>query len=220
MLVWPLEAGALGPTVSVRRGVRLKRLVFQWASSLAYGWLAPLYETVAAGPLSNGQWHTWRRQAIVALRARAALTGVQLRILEMGCGAGASLIELDSRGSPVIGLDCCCRCRGRRAGRRGGLTSVLLVQGMAQAVPLPAGSVDCIVLTFPTAYVFDLRTWQEFRRLLALRGWVIWVDGGEIDRPNLIACLLGRPCSRRTWMRSASMLVMPAQVRSLGFSNT
>lgn len=198
--------------------MRLKRLVFQWASSLAYGLLAPLYETVAQ-LFSNGQWHTWRRQAIVALRARTALTGVQLRILEMGCGAGALLIELTAVGSPVIGLDRSApmlRAAAQRL-RRDGSPPVILVQGMAQAVPLPAHSVDCIILTFPTAYVFDLRTWQEFHRLLAPGGWVIWVDGGEVDRPGLIARLLQALLSPGLAAQRL-MLAMPAHVRDIGFA--
>lgn len=204
--------------MSVRRGVRLKRLGFQLASSLAYGWLAPLYEAVAQ-LFSNGEWHTWRRQAIVALRARVGLPNVQPRILEVGCGTGALLAEASAAGSAVIGLDRSApmlRAAAQRL-RRGGLTSVLLVQGMAQAIPLAACSVDCIILTFPTAYVFDLRTWQEFRRLLAPGGWVIWVDGGEIDHPNLIARLLQALLSPDLAAQRL-MLAMPAQVRSVGFA--
>lgn len=198
--------------------MQLKRLVFQLASSLAYGWLAPLYEVVAQ-LFSNGQWHTWRRQAIVALRAQTALTGVQPRLLEVGCGTGALLAEASAAGRAVIGLDRSApmlRAAVQRL-RRGGLTSVLLVQGMAQAIPLPACSVDCIILTFPTAYIFDLRTWQEFGRVLAPGGWVIWVDGGEIDHPGLIARLLQALLSPDLAAQRL-MRAMPAQVRGLGFA--
>jgi SAM-dependent methyltransferase len=204
--------------VSDKCDVRLKRLGFQLASSLAYGWLAPLYEAVAR-LFSNGEWHTWRRQAVVVLAARTALTGVQPRILEVGCGTGALLIEMTVAGSSVIGLDRSApmlRAAAQRL-RREGSPPVILVQGMAQAVPLPAHSVDCIVLTFPTAYVFDLRTWQEFHRLLTPGGWVIWVDGGEIDRPNLIARLLQALLSPDLDAQRL-MLAMPAHVRGLGFA--
>ena len=92
-----------------------------------------------------------------------------------------------------------------------------LVQGTAQAIPLPACSVDCIILTFPTAYVFDLRTWQEFGRVLAPGGCVIWVDGGEIDHPGLIARLLQALLSPDLAAQRL-MRAMPAQVRGLGFA--
>ena len=42
----------------------LRRSLFILASWLAYGLLTPLYEA-AAWLFSNGEWHTWRRQAVV-----------------------------------------------------------------------------------------------------------------------------------------------------------
>ena len=68
-----------------------------------------------------------------------------------------------------------------------------------------------------TAFVFDLRTWQEFRRVLAPGGCVIWVDGGEVFRPNLLARLLQalltpHPAAQRL------MLAMPGRLTDLGFT--
>ena len=202
----------------MRHLTTIRRTIFYGASSLAYGWLAPLYEIVAR-LFSNGEWHTWRRQAILALRAQTSVDRTKLRILEVGCGTGALLKELTAAGSPVIGLDRSApmlRAAEQRL-RPSGLTSVILVQGMAQAIPLPTASVDCIILAFPTAYVFDPRTWQEFRRLLAPGGCVIWVDGGEVYRPNLIARVL-QALLLPDLAAQRLMLAMPAQVRHLGFA--
>ena len=167
----------------------LRRSLFILASWLAYGLLTPLYEA-AAWLFSNGEWHTWRRQAVVMLAGQATATGVRPRILEVGCGTGALLAELSAAGSLVVGLDrsaSMLHAAARRL-RQGGLTAeratinlgaddhvhrhglssnsemrsaqgapVIPVQGLAQAIPLPAASMDCIILTFPTAFVFDLR---------------------------------------------------------------
>ncbi len=197
----------------------IKSAFFQLASWLAYGLLASLYERVAT-IFSNGEWGRWRRQAIVELHEQTARAGrARPRILEVGCGTGALLAELSDAGSVVMGLDrspqmlqaAARRLRGARLAR------VIPVQGMAQATPLPAGSVDGIVLTFPTAYIFDRRTWQEFGRLLAPDGCVIWVDSGQVYRPNLVARLLQAvlapdPATERL------MLAMPARLRDLGFA--
>lgn len=227
----------------------LRRSLFILASWLAYGLLTPLYEA-AAWLFSNGEWHTWRRQAVVMLAGQATATGVRPAILEVGCGTGALLAELAAEGSLVVGLDRSApmldaavrrlRQGGLAAERatinlgaddhvhRYGLSSnsemrsaqgapVIPVQGLAQAIPLPASSVDGIILTFPTAFVFDLRTWQEFRRVLAPGGCVIWVDGGEVFRPNLLARLLQAlltpdPAAQRM------MLAMPGRLTDLGFT--
>ncbi|MBK9230708.1 MAG: class I SAM-dependent methyltransferase [Anaerolineae bacterium] len=227
----------------------LRRSLFILASWLAYGLLTPLYEA-AAWLFSNGEWHTWRRQAMVMLAGQATATGVRPAILEVGCGTGALLAELAAEGSLVVGLDRSAQMldvavrRLRQGGlaaeratinlgaddhvHRHGLSSnsemrsaqgapVIPVQGLAQAIPLPAASVDGIILTFPTAFVFDLRAWQEFRRLLAPGGRVIWVDGGEVFRPNLLARLLQAlltpdPAAQRL------MLAMPGRLTDLGFT--
>ena len=194
----------------------IKSAFFQLASWLAYGLLASLYERVAA-IFSNGEWGRWRQQAIVALHEQ--MGRARPRILEVGCGTGALLAELSDVGSLVMGLDrspqmlqaAARRLRGTRFAR------VMRVQGMAQAVPLPAGSVDCIVLTFPTAYIFERRTWQEFGRLLAPDGCVIWVDSGQVYRPNLVARLL-QAVLAPDLATERLMLAMPARLHDLGFA--
>lgn len=194
----------------------IKSAFFQLASWLAYGLLASLYERVAA-IFSNGEWGRWRQQAIVALHEQ--MGRARPRILEVGCGTGALLAELSDVGSLVMGLDrspqmlqaAARRLRGTRFAR------VMRVQGMAQAVPLPAGSVDCIVLTFPTAYIFERCTWQEFGRLLAPDGCVIWVDGGQVYRPNRVARLL-QAVLAPDLATERLMLAMPARLHDLGFA--
>ncbi|QLQ08938.1 MAG: methyltransferase domain-containing protein [Anaerolineae bacterium] len=61
---------------------------------------------------------------------------------------------------------------------------VALLQGRAEALPLPAGSVDAVVLTFPTEYAYAAATWQEFARVLIPGGQVIWIDAGELRDPG------------------------------------
>ncbi len=206
----PLLAAASG-----RRSAGLRRIFFAGASALAYGRLAWLYEAVA-WLFSNGEWHLWRRQALVVLRAVRDATAA--RILEVGCGSGALLVELAAVGSGgVIGLDPSrplLRAAQRRL-RRAGLARAWCVCGEAQSAPLADASLDAIILTFPTAYVFDLRVWQEFARLLAPDGCVIWVDSGEVFRPNPIARALQAVLSPDPAVQRL-MEAMPAHLHPLG----
>lgn len=164
--------------------------LFGLASWLAYGALVPLYEWVARW-YSDGEWHTWRRQAVGPLRAMtlvAAEQGRRAHVLEVGCGTGALLAELTPAQCQVIGLD---RSAGmlaaaqRRVRQHG--AAVALVQGQVQALPLPDGLFDAIVMTFPTDYAFATATWHEFARTLTPDGQVIWIDAGELRRPSLLA---------------------------------
>ena len=70
------------------------------------------------------------------------------------------------------------------AARRRSAGRVALLQGRAEALPLPAGSVDAVVLTFPTEYAYAAATWQEFARVLIPGGQVIWIDAGELRDPG------------------------------------
>lgn len=198
-----------------------KRSLFWLASWLAYGLLTRLYEAVA-WLFSNGEWHAWRRQAVAMLAGQATATGVRPRILEVGCGTGALLAELAAEGRLVVGLDRSAPMldvAARRLQESGAIpgAAIVLAQGMAQTLPLPARSVDCIILTFPTVFVFDLRTWQEFRRVLAPGGRVIWVDGGEVFRPNMLARLLQALLTPDPAVQRM-MLAMPGLLSDLGFT--
>lgn len=167
--------------------VIVRALLFRLASWLAYGALVPLYEWVAR-LYSDDEWHTWRQQALglvdTVIRTRAT-AGRPLRVLEVGCGTGALLMELAHRPCEVIGLD---RSPAMlAAARRRTDGTVHLVQGCGQALPVAAGVVDAIILTFPTNYAYAADTWHEFARVLALGGQVIWIDAGELRAPGTLA---------------------------------
>lgn len=170
--------------------VVVRGLLFRLASWLAYGALVPLYEWVAE-LYSDGEWHTWRHQARVALNETlqtAADAGRRARILEVGCGTGALLVELAHLPGELVGLDRSPAMLGAARRRTRGV--VMLLEGRAEALPLTAGSVAAIVLTFPTAYAYAAATWLEFARVLAPGGQVIWVDAGELRAPSRVARLL------------------------------
>ncbi|MEW5939233.1 MAG: methyltransferase domain-containing protein, partial [Chloroflexota bacterium] len=148
-----------------------------------YHGVAFTYDLVA-WTVSFGHWSEWTRTVLPYVSGP--------RLLELGHGPGRLHLALASErtakhcpepveGSPdfaqrqetlesaVFGLDessqmgRLARARLVRAGR-----PVRLTRGVAQSLPFPAESFDCILSTFPAEYIFDERTLAEARR--ALRG--------------------------------------------------
>jgi ubiquinone/menaquinone biosynthesis C-methylase UbiE len=90
-----------------------------------------------------------RRQALALLAIRPGE-----RVLEIGPGTGHALVALASAGGPagqVIGVDLSGRMLGRarqRAARAGCRDRVSLAQGDAHRLPLAAGAVDAVFMSF------------------------------------------------------------------------
>jgi ubiquinone/menaquinone biosynthesis C-methylase UbiE len=65
---------------------------------------------------------------------------------------------------------------GRLAGRnlrRAGYVPSDLVRGLAQALPFASSSIDTVVSTFPSEYIFDAMTLAEVRRVLVSGGRLV-----------------------------------------------
>jgi len=103
----------------------------------------------------NGRWDKlWRgRKRLYVYRnvvaaAEDALGGMQERaVLEVGCGRGATLLELARRGATVVGLDyseealAVCKALESRNGIAGRTT---FVKGDARSLPFPGESFDFV----------------------------------------------------------------------------
>jgi ubiquinone/menaquinone biosynthesis C-methylase UbiE len=133
-----------------------------WLAERLYYELAWFYDS-ASWMVSLGHWDAWRKWALEA--------PVGPRVLEVGFGTGELLLEMKRRQLQVVGVDYspAMQRQARRKLQRRGLMSPL-VRGASQALPFASGSFDTIVATFPAAYIFDPRTWQEAARLLPSGG--------------------------------------------------
>jgi SAM-dependent methyltransferase len=132
--------------------------LYIWATYRLYHEFAWAYD-LAAWIVSLGRWSGWR------LRALDHVAGD--RVLEVGFGTGALLVDMAQRGLQVVGLDYSPemqRTAGRKLARRG--LSVPRVRALTQAMPFAAGSFDSILSTFPAAYILDPATLAEVARLL------------------------------------------------------
>lgn len=151
--------------------VRLYSSLIAWAFERFYREFAWTYDAVAWA-VSQGLWRRW---------TLASLPFLAGRVLELGCGTGyVQGVLAQARPGAALGLDASpfmlrhTRHRLRQAGRAG-----LLMQGVAQRLPLADGSVQTVLATFPTSYVLHPHTLAEVRRVLVPTGRMVVVDAAH-----------------------------------------
>jgi len=155
--------------------MRLILLLLRPIYYLLYHQFAWAYDFVA-DLVSLGQWRDW---------VRTALPYLDGRVLEIGFGPGHLQAEMQTRGLRSFGIDesrFMARQASRRLRKAGADPS--LARGLAQALPYPAGAFDSVTATFPAEYIFDPRTLDEVRRVLAPGGKFIllpmaWITGSR-----------------------------------------
>ncbi len=151
---------------------RFARPLLRFAFHRFYNSFAFTYDFVSA-VVSRGRWRAWTRQAI----ARAAGP----RVLEVPCGTGNLQLDLAAAGYKPVAADLSSAMLSITRGklRRAGL-GLRLLRARVEELPFAARSFDTIIMTFPPEFIFDPSTFAEFRRVLADRGRLIWVDAGRL----------------------------------------
>lgn len=160
------------------------------------GWLRQLFDQTAgdydrverAMALGSGSWY--RRRALSRAGLRAGM-----RVIDVGVGTGLTAREaarLVGSSGGVTGVD-------PSAGMMASAvlpTSVELVLGTAEALPLPAASADFVSMGYALRHVADLsKAFQEFSRVLRPGGKVCVLEitspAGRIRRGLLRAYMRG-----------------------------
>ncbi|MCC6190247.1 MAG: methyltransferase domain-containing protein [Anaerolineales bacterium] len=152
------------------------RAALRLAFGLLYNQLAWAYDLVS-WTVSIGQWRSWQRAAWPYLRGR--------RVLEVAHGPGHMLLDLIALGFEPVGIDpsrAMSRLARRRLQRALGEAGAFgrLLRGRAEALPVAAGSFQCILATFPTEFVGHPRAAAEFYRVLAPGGALVCVPAARI----------------------------------------
>ena len=102
------------------------------------------------------------------------------KVLEVGVGSGLNLPFYDGA-THVIGLDPSTKLLSMAHVAAGGIgKSIELVEGVAEAIPLPDQSVDTIVSTWTLCSIPDVaRALGEMRRVLRSEGHLLFVEHGR-----------------------------------------
>lgn len=152
-----------------------------WSRLLAFGFrllyneLAWLYDPVS-WVVSAGRWQRWRRTVLPFLPPGD-------RVLEVGFGPGHLLADLSLRGYRPFGLDpsaAMIRQAKRRLRRLG--SPAHLCRGKASALPFAPQAFAAIVVTFPTAFVYDPGWMAEAARVLQAGGRLVVVEIASFRR--------------------------------------
>lgn len=142
--------------------MNLIRRLLEIYFDLLYHPLAFTYDLVAAA-VSFGKWKDW------IFAVLPFITGT--RILELGHGPGHLQRLLLDRGLSAFGIDESKQMSGIAKRRLGNIHK--LARGLAQSLPYSAESFDAVVSTFPSEYIFDLKTLSEAKRVLRSGGRLI-----------------------------------------------
>jgi SAM-dependent methyltransferase len=116
----------------------------------------------------------------LGLRAMEALAPAAGEVIvDVGCGAGQSVLQLAERVGPhgrVIGVDIAPRLLALARRRAEGIAQAEFVEADAQGVPLPAASADAVFSRFGImAFADPVAAFANFRRILKPSGRLAFV---------------------------------------------
>ncbi|CAN5672275.1 hypothetical protein BH23CHL2_BH23CHL2_16900 [soil metagenome] len=147
----------------------LRHCILNALFNLLYGRIVFFHE-IAGQILFGESWHGRRLALLDAI-------GAASRIVDVGAGDGRLIEAAGKRAIAIQAFDPS-RSMRARAFRRG----VAVVNGSSFDVPLPSGSVDIILATYPGPWVTEPATWTEFERVLTADGIVYLCLGGSYER--------------------------------------
>jgi ubiquinone/menaquinone biosynthesis C-methylase UbiE len=144
---------------------------------LLYHEMAWSYDWVSQ-VVSGGEWRAWMRCALQVTRPQAGE-----RVIEIAHGTGVLQADLAALGCEAFGVDFSPQM-GLLARNRTNVAgfAARLVRAKAQALPVRASTFDVLICTFPSAFVLELETLREFRRVLKGDGRGVVVLHGALTR--------------------------------------
>lgn len=159
---------------------------FAWA----YDWVAHV--------VSVGRWRHWVRTILPFIRG--------LRVLEIGFGPGHLQVELNAAGFSTFGVDESMPMikMARNRLQRAGLV-FNLVRGRAETLPFACECFDCVVATFPGAFILATPTLEGIWRILRPGGRLVILLGSRLGGNSPYARFLRwlfRVTSQGPWLPS------------------
>ena len=118
-------------------------------------------------PIADGEdahfWHAPRRTLLLDTIAQAMLPA-GARVLDVGCGTGRMVRELQATGLDAYGID--------PWARESGLDAPRFTVGQAEAIPAPDRTFDTTCAFDVLEHVDDARALAELHRILVPGGWL------------------------------------------------
>jgi len=142
-----------------------------------------LYDDWILPPLLN----IAMRQRQLRRYRRALVPRARGRVLEIGVGSGLNLPFYGAGVDSLVGIDPSPRllAMARRAANGSAIRAELLL-GSAMALPLPAASVDTVVMTWTLCSIPDpAQALSEMRRVLRPGGALLFVEHGLSPEPGV-----------------------------------
>jgi len=131
--------------------------------------------------ISLGQWNKWVMSVLDLLNSTDG--GI---ILELGHGPGNLLVHASQIGLNIIGLDesAWMNKQAKEYMIQQNLKPKLL-NGIAERLPIASASINQVVATFPSEYIYMESTLQEIHRVLISSGSLIilpyaWIEGQRV----------------------------------------
>lgn len=131
--------------------------------------------------------HSSMSQAALTPYRKRVIAQARGRVLEIGVGSGLNL-PIYEAASHVVGLEPSSRLLAMARAAAAGLDrSIELVEGVAEAIPLPDQSVDTVVSTWTMCSISDItRALAEMRRVLVPEGRLLFVEHGRSPEPGVV----------------------------------
>ena len=131
--------------------------------------------------------HMSMRQTTFDPYRRRVVSAATGRVLEIGVGSGLTL-PLYEAPTHVIGLEPSANLLAMARTVRTIGPSIELLEGVAEAIPLPDHSVDTVVSTWTLCSIPDVtRALTEIRRVLVPRGCLLFAEHGRSPEPRVVA---------------------------------
>lgn len=144
--------------------------------NLLYHQFSWMYDSVSK-LVSAGKWNSW----VVSIEKE--ITGPC--VLELGHGPGHLQSTLIDNGLNIFGLDSSIyMSRLAKRNIKNSCKQPSLVNGIAQQLPFKNHTFHQVVATFPTSYIFDLKTLNEVHRVLFPKGNLIILPQATITSPS------------------------------------
>jgi SAM-dependent methyltransferase len=127
-----------------------------------------------------------RSQRLVAFRSRV-VSAAEGRVLEIGIGSGLNLPFYTAQARQIFGLDPSTALLARARRKASPAQSrVQFLAGSAERIPLDAGSVDTVVMTWVGCSIPDIAlALDEIRRVLRPGGHLLFVEHGRAPQQRI-----------------------------------